>query len=271
MPLPVLGAHTFGFVGHADPAAAIAQIAGLGLKAVQLMAAPPHYDPWISDDPRDDAIRAALAAHALPLLALDLASSDINLASAAPAVVAFAENAYIRLLHRAKALGAPHICIGSGRRHALMAASGLPETFRAAFRRIRAEGERLGVGLLLENHPQGLLASAEAMCAFLDAEGDQDTRIIYDVANAFSIDEDPATGLTALGDRLAIVHLSDSPKGGWRHDPIGSGDIPFPRIACALQDTGFSGPLVLEILSPSPLADLERGREALRAAGFLFA
>lgn len=267
-----LAAHTFGFVAGYDPIAAIVELAGLGVKAVQLMASPPHYDPWLADAPRDAAIRRALQHHDLPLLAVDLASSDINLASTAPAVVAFAVDAYERLIARAVALGASHICIGSGRRHALMSASqALPSpAFREAFRHIRATGQRKGITLLLENHPQGLLASAAAMMRFLDDEGYDEIGIIYDVANAFAIDEDPPSGLDLVKRRLAIVHLSDSPKGGWRHDPIGTGNIAFDAIAARLKEIGFTGPVVMEILSPDPVGDLARGRVLLEASGFTF-
>jgi len=267
-----LAAHTFGFVSSHDPDAAIGAIAGLGFGAVQLMASPPHFDPWLADDARDKVIRDTLTRHNLPLLALDLASSDINLASAAPAVVAFAVEAYEQLIARAAELGASHICIGSGRRHALMSASEAQPyaSFKEAFRRIRETGQRAGIALLLENHPQGLLASAPAMMRFLEEEGYDEIGIIYDVANAFAIGEDPPSGLDSVKQRLSLVHLSDSPKGGWRHDPIGSGDIAFDAIAAKLEQIGFAGPVVMEILSADPVGDLARGRVRLEEASFTF-
>ena len=49
---------------------------------------------------------------------------------------------------------------------------------------------RAGVRLLLENHPQGLLARAETIDAFLAREGYDDIAVIYDVANALAAGED---------------------------------------------------------------------------------
>lgn len=92
---------------------------------------------------------------------------------------------------------------------------------RRAFVTIYEHGLRNNVRLVLENHPQGLLADAEAIEAFLAREGYDDVKVVYDVANAFAAGEDPSAGLARLALRLGIVHLSDSPRGIWRHEPIG--------------------------------------------------
>jgi deoxyribonuclease-4 len=265
-----VGAHTFGFVWQAEAEAAIGAIAEAGFAAVQLMAAPPHFDPWQDDAARTRRLRALLERHRLPLLALDLASSDINLASASPDVTAFAVEAYRRMIDRAAELGAPAICIGSGRRHALLSKANdrLMETFRPAFARIHRHGETRGVRLLLENHPQGLLASAAQMQAFLASEGYADIGIIYDVANAAAIGEDPVAGIARLAPAIALLHLSDAPAGQWRHDAIGAGDIDFDAIAGATRTPGFAGQVVLEILSDDPLARLTDGIAALNRRGW---
>lgn len=258
---PVLGAHTFGFVWDRPAEAAFEAIAAAGFQSIQLMAAPPHFNPWSEDAARNRALRRLCETHGLPILALDLASSDINLASASPDVTTFAVDAYERLVLRAAELGAPAICIGSGRRHALLSSANdrLMETFRPAFARIHSFAARHGIRLSLENHPQGLLASARQMRAFLEHQGYGDVTVIYDVANAFAIDEDPVEGLVHLGDRTEIIHLSDAPKGAWKHDPIGSGDIDFMQIGQHLRASGFSRHIVLEILSDDPLGGLTEG------------
>ena len=269
----LLGAHTFGFVWQHSAPAAFAAIAAAGFRHVQLMASPPHFNPWREDAARTRALAGLLEASGLSLLALDLASSDINLASAAPEVVDFAVDAYIRTIQRAAELGAPWMCIGSGRRHALLATANdsLMETFRPAFARIHAEAEKRGVQLILENHPQGLLASAVGMRDFLAQEGYSDLQVIYDVANAVAIGEDPATGIAALKSQIGIVHLSDSPGGVWRHDAIGTGEIDFVGIHAALRATDYTGHVVLEILSDDAVAGLIDGVTRLTASGWDFA
>lgn len=272
MTLPVLGAHTFGFAWDCIAEDAIAQLAEAGYRTVQLMATPPHFDPWRQDATRTRRICALLERHDLSLLALDLASSDINLASPAPHVVDFAVEAYSAAIDRAAELGARRICVGSGRRHALLAKANerLMTSFRDAFARIHDKAQRAGIPIIIENHPQGLLASASGIVKFLDAEGYDDMSVIYDVANAFAIGEDPVEGLKTLWPRLAIVHLSDSPKGQWRHDPIGSGEIDFGAIAALLKQQAYMGKIVLEILSDRPLEDLNAGAAALKQRGLAF-
>jgi deoxyribonuclease-4 len=144
------------------------------------------------------------------------------------------------------------------------------ETFRAAFARIVQETERHGIGVILENHPQGLLADALSIQRFLAQEGYSNVPIIYDVSNALAIGEDPVEGMRILGRRLAIVHVSDSRPGQWRHDPIGSGAIDFRTIGACLAEMRFDGSAVLEILSDDPGGDLVDGRNRLRDAGWCF-
>ena len=267
-----LGAHTFGFAWECDAEQAMEQLAAAGHRTIQLMATPPHFDPWQSDPKRTERLRRIIERHGLSLLALDLASSDINLASPAPAVVDFAVAAYSAAIDRARELGARWICVGSGRRHALLpkANARLMTSFRAAFARIHDKAQRAGVPIILENHPQGLLASATDIARFLDEEGYADTQVIYDVANAVAIREAPVAGLQTLWNRAGLIHLSDSPIGQWRHDPIGSGEIDFSAIASLLRQRDYAGTVVLEILSDRPLQDIVRGAADLRQHGFEF-
>lgn len=272
MPLPLLGAHTFGFVWNSTADEALERLGEAGFRHVQLMATPPHYDPWKQDSGSTKRLQSILGRHGMSLLALDLASNDINLASPSDDVVDFSVDAYARAIDRAAELGAKWICVGSGRRHALLARANdrLMETFRPAFARIHTKAEKRGICTILENHPQGLLADAQAIAQFLDGEGYSSIPVIYDVANAFAIGEDPVAGLATLWSRLGIVHLSDSPRGQWRHDPIGTGAIDFSAIATFMGDKGFEGIVVLEILSDAPLRGLTDGVAALRANGFAF-
>lgn len=267
-----LAAHSFGFVWPDSAETAFEAMAKAGFRHLQLMAAPPHFDPWRSDAARTARLRAIIEKHGLRLLAADLASSDINLASASSDVVEFSVEAYRRLVARCAELGTTSVCVGSGRRHALLdkANAELMTSFRPAFRTIVEEARRLGLKVALENHPQGLLADAETIARFIADEGFADVGVIYDVANAAAIGEDPVRGLALLAPLLDIVHLSDSPLGQWRHDPIGTGEIDFGAIEAQLRRQGYHGPVALEILSETPLADLVDGARRLAAAGWRF-
>ncbi len=269
----ILGSHTFGFAWHTTPEEAFDALAAIGIRSVQLMATAPHFDPWESDVPRTRRIRACLEGNRQRALALDLASSDVNLCSPNPEVVAFARASYATAIARAAELGMPWVCIGSGRRHPLLPKvnAQLMDPLRHVFADLNREAERQGVALILENHPHGLLPSADEMAGFLDREGYSDMAVIYDVANAAFIGEDPVAGLERLGQRTRIVHLSDAKAGRWGHDPIGSGDIDFAAIGRTLASFAYDGHVVLEIMGDSPAQDTASGVVKLRNMGFAFA
>ena len=261
------GAHTFGFVFDRDAEATVAALAAAGFHQIELMATPPHYDPFDASPERQRRLRAAVEAAGQELLALDLASSDVNLASLAPQALDFAVSAYGELARRAGELGARAICVNSGRRHPLLPAANarLMLGFEAAFARIVEAAREAGVGVWLENAPAGLLPDAEAMAGF--AARHAGVGVIYDVANAFAIGEDPAEGFARLGSLVEVVHFSDAPRGAWRHDPIGSGDIDFAAALAAAEAHAPRAAWLIEILSERPLEDAVLGREKLARSG----
>jgi deoxyribonuclease-4 len=115
-----------------------------------------------------------------------------------------------------------------------------------------------------------MLASAGQIEDFLAREGHDDIKVIYDVANAFAIGEEPAAGFAQLAPRVSVVHLSDSPRGAWRHDPIGSGDIDFVGVAKALAQHRFVGSVVLEMIAPDPAGGISDGLARLKELGWEF-
>jgi len=100
--------------------------------------------------------------------------------------------------------------------------------------------ERAGMRLMLENIPMGVYARAEQLIAFADGVGNPLVGICYDIANAHYIGEDPVAGLRAVQSRLDIVHLSDTGRDAWRHDPVGQGSCDFAGFGAALGKIGYT-------------------------------
>ena len=92
--------------------------------------------------------------------------------------------------------------------------------------------------------------------------------IVYDVANGYYAGEDPAQELRQLEGVLDLVHLSDTGRDEWRHDPIGTGGIDFSSVSEALGQIGFDGLSVMEIISPNPDRDLMKSWEILAKLGW---
>jgi sugar phosphate isomerase/epimerase len=267
-----LASHTFGFIWQDDAEATFERIAQVGISRIQLMASPPHFDPWERDPKRTRRLREVIERHGLEVLAGDLSSSDVNLASPSQDARNFAVESYSRLIERCAELGARWVCVGSGRRNAILNGANLHlmPFFRGAFDRVIERAKALGVTTLLENQPQGMLAHAETIADFLADYTSGEVQLAYDVANAYAVKEEPVDGLSLIGSHLGVVHLSDSPKGIWRHDPIGAGTIDFSGVRETLTEIGFDGPIVLEILSDTPLAALCESRDRLIAEGWRF-
>lgn len=78
----------------------------------------------------------------------------------------------------------------------------------------------------------------------------------FDPFQAAEAGMDPLAVVTAMGDGLTNVHLSDYAPGS-RHLPVGAGTLPWPTLLQAIQATGYAGPLFLE----APQADLESFRQ----------
>ena len=266
-----LGAHTFGFTWSDSAADAVAKLAGCGFREFQLLATAPHLGPWAHGVEELATIRRSVAACHGRVLAVDLPSSETNLASTNPEVVDFSVAAYLHALDLASEVEATWLPINSGRRHALLPPPDdrLLDVYRAALDRLLQAAEARGVRLLLENIPTGLLAEAPRIRSFVETDG-YDIDILYDVANAAAVGEEPADGIAALSDHISLLHLSDAPKGAWRHDPIGSGDIDFASIHDALRAIDYGGGVVIEALGDDILADLVRSRDCLARSGWTF-
>ncbi len=269
----LLGAHTFGLAWQGDAAAAIERLADEGFTRFQLMAIPPHLDVRAVDATTVSRIRGAVSAAGGETLSIDLSSTDVNAGSTTREVVDLTVALYRATIELAAEIGSRWVTLLAGRRHALLPPPDdrLLRLVTDAFDRLVPLAERLGVRLLLENHPQTLTPTAADVSSFLAAQGYPVMDALYDVANGAAVGEDPAAGLATLAPHLGLVHLSDAPAGRWRHDRVGSGDVDFDAVRAQLEASGFDGPAVVEVISDDAVADLVASRRFLEKRGWALA
>ncbi len=267
-----LGVHTFGFVWDRVAARATRDLAERGFQEFQYLASAPHLDPWADVKAQALDVRGAVAQAGGRILAVDLPSSETNLASPNREIAEAALRAYLSVLDLASELGAAWLTINSGRKHTLLPPPDdrLLRIYRAGLERLVRAAEPRGLRILLENIPGTLLAEAPAAKAFLDDEDYGIVDVLYDVTNAAALGERPADGIRLLADRIRLVHLSDAPAGQWRHDPIGTGTIDFGEIREALGDVGYEDGVVIEAISDDTLNDLVASRRRLAEGGWRF-
>jgi len=131
-----------------------------------------------------------------------------------------------------------------------------------------------GVELALENHADLTAAEIEAL---LEAVGDSSLGVCLDTANALRVGDDPVAAVRILAAHIRIVHLKDVAGDlddrltGPRSVPFGTGCVPLDEILQSLRDSGFGGPVCVELghLGPGPVDErdlVNQGIGWLRAA-----
>jgi hypothetical protein len=140
--------------------------------------------------------------------------------------------------------------------------------FFRALDELAPHAERVGTQLYVENMPFAFLPYADGLMAALEGYGDDRIAVIYDVANAIFIGEDPGEGLRRVQNRLKLVHLSDTPREVYRHSAVGEGVVPFAAIPPVLDEVGYADLPMLEIIAPDPDQAIRASIERLEALGW---
>jgi sugar phosphate isomerase/epimerase len=252
-----VGANTMSFMWKTSAREALQTLAREGYRRFELMAQRPHFDPFMD---RTEALAFArfLREAGLTVETVNLPSLDQNLASAAPEMREYSVRLFERLVAIAETIGARAVIVVTGRVNPLIAPAraDLEGWFGDAFARVLRAAERAGVHLLLENIPMGVYPRADQLIGFAERVGSAQVGVCYDIANAHFIGEDTAAGLRQVKARLGIVHLSDTGRQAWRHDPVGQGSCDFAGFGAALREIGYSRTSMLEIVSEQPIPDI---------------
>ena len=248
----------------------LAHLARQGYREFELMLYPGHLWPAELDTGGRQALRRFISAQKLRAVTLNMPNIDINIGAATAEMREFSLNLLDASVELAGDLGVPCVIIGPGKSNPLFPLQKtqmIPYLF-AALDRLVPRAEKLGTGIALENLPIAFLPDADSMMAALDQYGDRRVGIVYDVANAVFYGEDPGMGLRRVHDRMCAIHLSDTSRQVYRHDPVGQGIVPFASIASVLREIRYAKPAILEIISAAPDASIRDSAEKLAALGW---
>ena len=252
-----VGVNTMSFMWKASARDALETLARHGYRRFEVMAQLPHFDPYM-DVAEARAFGRFLRDAGLTVETINMPSLDQNLASGTPQMREYSIRLFERLVGIAEAIGASGLIVVTGRVNPLIlpARNDLEGWFAEAFERVLRTAERTGVRLLLENIPMGVHPRADQLIAFADRIDSPLVGICYDIANAHFVGEDPGEGLRQVRSRLGIVHLSDTGRQAWRHDPVGQGTCDFAGFGAALREIGYTKTSMLEIVSQQPVEDI---------------
>jgi L-ribulose-5-phosphate 3-epimerase len=266
----LFGCNTYSYMRSHSAEACLVRLAELGFVEFELMVHPGHLWPAELPSQRRLAIRRLFERRGLQLTALNMPNIDINIASAAAEMRAYSLDLVSEAVRLAGELGARGVVIGPGKANPLFPAdsSELIGHFFAALDRLYPIAEKSGTALWVENMPFAFLPEIGGLIDALKQYGNGAVRIAYDIANAHFIAEDFADGLKQCRDRLALVHLSDTGRQIYRHDPVGLGTVAFSDVPRALSAAGYQARPMLEIISRDPDHDIIASAEKLVALGF---
>lgn len=108
--------------------------------------------------------------------------------------------------------------------------------------------KRAGKRLLFENTPYCFAPTIGELIDIVGTVNDDALKIVYDVANAAYIGEDPVSSLRSHHRSVALMHISDTGTETWGHDPIGTGVIDWNELCKAVNETIGVDNVVLEVI-----------------------
>ncbi|MEO0384441.1 MAG: sugar phosphate isomerase/epimerase family protein [Pseudomonadota bacterium] len=145
--------------------------------------------------------------------------------------------------------------------------------FVEGMKELVAYSKGTGVQLLLENVPFTYLPTAKDMVDTAALIGPE-IGVNFDICNSAFIKEDPAESIRMLGSLVKNVHISDSGYDDFKHEKLGTGIVDPASAAKALNDIGYTGVTVLEIITDAlaegadPDGDIKVSHDILAANGW---
>ena len=222
-------------------------LAEAGHERVEILATPPHVD-LENVDAAIETLIPVIHRTGQRVTSVVPSGVDVNLASTHAGMRRWSVGQFLATVRLAAGLGAEHVIVHPGRRHPLRPPppEQLVEWVLDGLDTITHEAKAGGTSALLENVPTGLIDTAEE-CAALVAQLPGRLGLCYDVANGYMV-EDVPQALDDLAIQPDLVHISDTKRDRWLHDPLGTAEVPWPEVAAALARRSYGGRIVLETL-----------------------
>ncbi len=242
--------NTFSYLWLATAIDAISELIDNGYQTFEVPISSPHC--WPDEMPAADrsAMKARLSEHGASIRSLNAGGYDINLASPGANMRRKSIEHIKAVLDLAADWDVADVVISPGTRRPMISPS-LEKThgwLEESLEFLIPLAKQAGARLLLENTPYCFTPTVQDLASIVSTVDDDSLKIVYDVANAAYIEEDPVAGLLAHHESIALVHISDTGLETWGHDPIGTGVVDFEALGQAVEATCGVSNVVLEII-----------------------
>ncbi|SAK95370.1 fructoselysine 3-epimerase [Caballeronia temeraria] len=261
------GGSTFSFMWESDALSCMRSMRALGLNDFDVIMVPGHL--W--HDELSSAQRASLAAtlkqEDIRVESMNLPALDHNLASRVPEARTYSIELFKRAMQLGADLGARAVVAVPGRVSSLFPPPQVEteKLLADSLEQLLAVADALDLTVLIESHPQTPIPTVDKIESFLTRLDHPRLKVAYDVSNAEFVAEDQVDAIRRLAPRIGQIHLSDGTRTRWRHDRVGLGSVRFGDIMKVLDEVGFQGTRVLEIISPTPIEDIKASLASLNA------
>jgi sugar phosphate isomerase/epimerase len=267
---PAFACNTYAYTISHSAADCLTHLADLGFSEFELMMYPGHLWPPDTNAADRKALRRLIESRGLSIVSLNMPNIDMNIVGAASEMRLYTLSLLRQIVELAGDLEVPGIVVGPGKANPLFAAprERLLSYFYSALDELCPLAQKAGTALWLENMPFGFIADIDGLMAALDDYGNDDIGIVFDAANSHFIGEDLTEALRRCSQRLKLVHLSDTSRQIYKHDPVGEGTVPFEELPAALAAVGYKRLPMLEIISQDADRDILSSTDKLAEMGF---
>ncbi|MEV7662003.1 sugar phosphate isomerase/epimerase family protein [Paenarthrobacter sp. NPDC089316] len=263
--------NTFSYLWSATAIDAIAELVDNGYKTFEVPVSSPHC--WPDELPSSEraSIRARLSKYGAKVRSLNAGGYDINLASPGANMRRKSIEHIKSVIDLAEAWGSSEVVISPGTRRPMISPS-LENTYGWMYESLEnliPLAKQAGVRLLFENTPYCFTPTIRDLAGVVGTINDDAVKIVYDVANAAYIEEDPVAALREHHESIGLVHISDTGTDTWGHDPIGTGVIDWEGLGSVVRDTCGVSNVVLEIIrEENPVQEFAKAMQDLKNHGW---
>jgi len=263
--------NTFSYLWSSTAIDAIAELVDDGYETFEVPISSPHCWPDEISISERSAIGAKLSEYGARVRSLNAGGYDINLASPGANMRLKSIEHVKSVIDLAAAWDVPEVVISPGTRRPMIPPS-LERAYGWMYESLGSLiplAKQAGTRLLLENTPYCFTPTVRDLAGIVSTVNDDVLKIVYDVANAAYIREDPVAGLLSNQESIALVHISDTSLETWGHDPIGTGVVDFEGLGGAVEATCGVDNVVLEIIrEENTLYEFDKAMHDLRDRGW---